>query len=329
MNFLDQFKNKKVFHGSHTDADGIGGTLLGLFYIAPIAKEYHTENSDKYDLCDLPKLDIYIDYFDVFLFTDFPLDSQLYLKLKEKNKIVIIVDHHQSGYVNLKNIALENYYYDITRCGTKIFLDEIAKCTRIKKVIWQFVEYVNIYDLYQMKSSMWRDAKGLSNILWAQCNWDKSVQSTAKYTNFINSMMYKFNNYKVFAFSEYEQKQMLNAENKEQQNLKEAKRKLQIRKDNQGNEYGYFECTSKQSIVSNYLLSELDNLKYIVSHVTWGETADNITPKVSIRSVEGRGIDCATIAELWNCGGHVLASGIVFKNFDDFKKFREGKIHLI
>lgn len=329
MNFLEQFKGKKVVVASHNDLDGIGSTILAMYYIQPLAKEIKFINTDKYDLSDQSDLDSTIDYFEIFICTDFPIDINLYLKLKEKNKCVIIIDHHQSGYTTLKNIALENYYYDITRCGTKIFLDEIAKCTRIKKVIWQFVEYVNIYDLYQMNSSMWRDARGLSNILWAQCNWDKEVHGTAKYVNFISSILYKFNNYKIFAFTEYEQNQMLNAENKEQQNLKEAKRKLQIRTDNQGNTYGYFECTSKQSIVANYILSEMDKLRYVVAHVTWGETEAEITPKVSIRSVEDRGIDCSIIADIWGGGGHKLSSGIEFKNFEDFKNLREGKLHLI
>jgi hypothetical protein len=329
MSFLDMCKNKKVLFTGHVDLDGVISTILGIHYIKPLAKEFETINTKEYDLCDQKNLDIIINYYDVFIFTDFSPTSELYLKIKEVGKDIYIFDHHVSSNVELKNIALENYYYDITRCGTKIFLDEIAKCVRIKKVIWQTVELVNIYDLYQMKSSLWRDAKGLSNILWAECNWDKTVEGTTKYINFIRSILYKFDNFSVFCFSDYEKKCMDNAEKKEQANLKEAKRNLQIRKDGHGNTYGYFECTSKQSIVSNYILQEREDLKYIISHVTWGEQDGKVTPKVSIRSVEGRGVDCSVMATLWGAGGHVLAAGVEFKNFGDFEKLRKGEIHLI
>lgn len=329
MSFLDQFRNRKVLHVSHNDLDGIGATVLGLYYIQPIAKEFRTINSDQYDLNDEPNLDTYLKYYDIFIFTDFPLDSSLAEKINKTKKPLIVCDHHQSGNIALKNILLENYFYDITGCGTKIFLDKIAEGTRIKKVVWQAVELVNVYDLYQMKSSLWRDAKGLSNIVWGTCNWNKEVKGTTKYINFIDLMLNKFKNDSVFFFTDYEKKLVLNAEKKEQENLKEAKRNLKVRIDNQGNTYGYFECTSKQSIVSNYILSENENLKYVISHVTWGETAGNITPKVSVRSIEGRGIDCSLLCSLWSGGGHILAAGVELKNMSDFEKLREGKLHLI
>jgi oligoribonuclease NrnB/cAMP/cGMP phosphodiesterase (DHH superfamily) len=329
LNLLETCKDKKIASISHNDLDGLGGTILAMHYIQPIAKEFYTINTDKYNLCDQKDLDIIINYYDIFIFTDFSPVPELYLKIQQAGKLIYIFDHHQSSNVELRNIALENYYYDITRCGTKIFLDEISKCVRIKKVIWQTVELVNIYDLYQMKSSLWRDAKGLSNVMWAEVNYDKTIVSTAKYINFIRSILYKFDNFSVFCFTDYENKCMDNAEKKEQANLKEAKRNLQIRKDGHGNTYGYFECTSKQSIVSNYILQEREDLKYIISHVTWGETEGIVNPKVSIRSVEGRGIDCSVMATLWNCGGHIMAAGIEFKDFSDFEKLRKGEIHLI
>lgn len=180
-----------------------------------------------------------------------------------------------------------------------------------------------------MKSSLWKEAKGLHNILWSQCNWDKSVTSTDKYLNFIQSMLYKYNNFNTFNFSEYEINAMLKAERKEQENLKEAKRNLKIRQDSLGNTYGYFECTSKQSIVANYILQEREDIKYVIAHVTWGENDGNVAPKVSIRSIEGRGVDCSIMASMHGGGGHKNSAGVEFKNFEDFEKLRKGKLHLI
>jgi oligoribonuclease NrnB/cAMP/cGMP phosphodiesterase (DHH superfamily) len=329
LNFLDLFKNKKCLHVSHNDLDGVMSTILGLYYLEPICSKYKTLNTDKYDLSDERHLVTYIQYYDIFFFTDFPVDQELFRKLKGTGKTIIIADHHQSGNIYLKNLALENYYYNTEKCGAQIFLDEISRCIRIKKVIKDAVNLTQIYDLWKTSSEQWRDAKGLSNILWAQLDWNKSIQGTTKYRNFIDGMLFKFNSYTSFYFNDYEQKQILSAEKKELENFKQAKKNLQIRIDNLGNTYGYTECSSKMSIVSNLLLDELTELKYIAVRVTFNDSREGIIPKISLRTKEDRGINVASIAELYNSGGHRCAAGIDFRDFSIFENFREGKIHLI
>ena len=326
MQFLDQFKDKKILHYSHNDLDGIMSTVIGFYYFKPIAYMYDTYNSDQYD-CNDYDLHKFKEY-DIVIFTDFSPEENVINYMNENSIDYLIFDHHISRKENLENLAGNKYIFDNSKCGCKIFFDTITKGIRVKKVVYQAVEYTNVYDLYQMQSSLWREAKGLNNILWGMTSWFSDLQSTAKHQKFIDAMLYKFSFEKVFYLSKYEINLMEKAEQKEKDNYEIAKKDLSIRIDNSGNKYAYFECSSKVSIVSNWMLQEKPDLKYIICHATFDDK-NGLKPKVSIRSLEDRGIDCASIASIYNGGGHKCSSGIEFKNFEDFDRLRKGKMHLI
>jgi len=327
LQFLERFKGKSILNISHADLDGIMSTVIGLYYIKPIAFKYDTHNSDQYDCSDYD-IKRFKEY-DIVLFTDFSPEENVVNYMNENNIDYLIFDHHISRKENLENLSGEKYIFDNSKCGCKIFFDSITKGIRVKKVIYQAVEFCNVYDLYQMQSSLWREAKGLSNVLWGMTSWFSNLQSTAKYQKFIDAMLYKFNFEKAFYLNKYEVEIMEKAEQKERDNYEVAKKNMIIRTDNSGNKYAYFECSSKISIVSNWILQEKSELKYIVCHSTFDDKNGNIKPKVSIRSLEDRGVDCASIASIWTGGGHRCSSGVEFKDFKDFEKLRKGKMHLI
>lgn len=324
MSLLDEFKNKKIIHISHNDLDGVGSIIIGKYYIEPVAKKYTVVSCDYNDniLIDASQ---YLNY-DIVIFTDITPSLILYDTLKDC-KNVLIFDHHQSARTNLMNNVLpQNYYYDIDKCGTKIFFDEIIKNTRASKCVWQFVELVNTYDLWNDKSALWNDSKSLHNILWGSLAWG-STNYVDKYKKFIDNQLEKFKKGKNFYLTQYEERLSKNALEKEKENLIFAKKNLQFRKDGEGNSYAYFECPSKISIIANHLLKEYNHLQYICGHSTYNDKNGVYDPSLSLRSLGGT--DVSIIASLWESGGHKQAAGINFKDYNSFLKFRKGDIHLI
>jgi oligoribonuclease NrnB/cAMP/cGMP phosphodiesterase (DHH superfamily) len=328
MSFLEQFRDKDVIFMTHCDLDGVGCYLIYKTYIEPIA------NLSIIEICDRPDIQDYD--FDIYspktilLFTDIsPVSREQYDKLSEKFKI-IIVDHHKSARDFLGE-NLENYYYDETKCGAKLFFDIIRQETRVKKVIAQFVELVNTFDLYQTDSLLWKQAHDLSNIMYGYVNW--AIQDTQtgleKYEKFIDAQYDKFLTSKQFFLNVYEQSMARKAEDKEKRYFIEAKRIMKIRTDSLGNLYGYTEAKSKVSWIAHLILKENTKLDYLVIRSTFKDRKDTITTRVSLRALEGSNADCALIAERYEGGGHKFASSCEFKDIKFFEDFRKGAIHLI
>lgn len=329
MNFLDQFKGKDVILMAHHDLDGVSCYLVYKTYIEPICHLSIVE------ICDRPDIEAYD--FDVYspdtilLFTDIsPVSKEQYDKLKEKFETIIILDHHKSARDFLGE-NIENYYYDDSKCGSKIFFDVIRKEVRVKKVISQFIELVNTFDLYQTDSLLWKDAKSLSNIMYGYVNW--AIQDTQtgydKYLNFVKAQYDKFMTANQFHLNVYEQNLSRKAEEKERLYFAEAKRFMKIRTDGNNNTYGYTEAKSKISWVAHLLLKDNLKLDYLVIRSTFNDRAGNIVPKVSIRALDNSHIDCTAIAEKYSGGGHAKAAGVEFKDRKFFEDFRKGIKHLI
>ena len=327
MNLVDTCKDKRVLQISHNDGDGFGATVLGFYYIQPVAFSFYTENTDDYDLQNY-NLEKIINGYDIFLFTDFSPTKRVIDILRKYQKAFYCYDHHISAFDELSNIAQEEYVFNNEKCGTLIFFEALTKGKRIKKVVAQFVELINIYDLYQMNSALWHDAKGLCNVLWGYTSWFSGETSTGKSMKFITAMLYKFDNDKYFSFNSYEQGLIRRAEQKEKENYEIAKKSLKKRTDNSGNLYGYFECISKLSIVANYILTDNQDLRYVIAHSTYEDKGGHVRPKISIRSTDDRCIDCSQIAKIYNGGGHKESSGIEFTDMSFFEKLRSGKVHL-
>ena len=326
--FIDKFRDKNILLFTHLDLDGVSCYLIYKTYIEDIAKSSIIEICDREDIADY-KFDK-LQNVDIILFTDIsPVTLEQYNDLI-KNYNVIIIDHHKSARDFLGENLID-YYYSEYSCGAKLFFDLIRKRVRVKKVVVQFIELVNIFDLYQTDSILWKDAKGLSNVLYGYVNW--AIQSTQtgyeKYGNFIKAQYEKFMGASRFFFSVYEQGLVKKAEEKERSYFNEAKRIMQIRKDSLGNTYGYTEARSKVSWVAHLLLRDNMNLDYLVIRSTFNDRNGNIIPKVSVRSNEDKNVDCAIISERFGGGGHKFAAGIEFKDIKFFEDFRKGKKHLI
>lgn len=318
MELLDLFKDKKLFIITHNDLDGIASLIIAKYYLQPIATDFQFEVTDR----DFNFEDKKLKEADYILYVDISPNESLYNMYADKT---FIMDHHVSGRTELGE--RENYYYDMDRCGARILFEELTKGKRVKRIVQQFCELVDVYDRWQMNSLLWKQAKSLSNILWEGVNWfDKSITDNTRYNDFINTQLDKFSygNNRNFYFTDLEIKKAENGEKKERNALQQARNSLQFRTDNEKNPYMYFECTSKLSYVSNVLLNEFrDKIKYCISYSTF----DKEKCGVSVRS--NNDFDCSLLAELHGGGGHKSASGIKFENRKFFEDLRKGNVHLL
>lgn len=328
MNLLDFFINKNVAQVSDSDADGNGARIIAEYYIKPKCKEFKCFNTYDRSMDEIPK-DFY-DGIEVVLFTDItPPTLEYYQNLIDKNIIVIIADHHETGKSILGD--LPNYYYTTEKCGTKILFDELTKNKRRSNIIQEFVHLTNTYDLFLSDHEDWNKAKGLNFILYGYVDWkDNSLNDTQKYEKYVSTNLEKFNKFpnSNYFFTMHEKNLIIKANKKEIDNYNEAKKNLKIRKDSNGNNYGYTECSSKISLVSLRLLKELkDKIDYLIIHGTWVEKVKRISNgKVSLRSKDN--FNVRPIAEKYGGGGHFQASGVDLP-LDTFEDLRKGKIHLI
>lgn len=325
MSILNNFTDKNLLHISDSDLDGNICSLLAEYYIKPIAKTYVRYNTGDRALPDL-NFDV-AKKSNVILFTDItPPTVEMYNKLKEFSE-VIICDHHITSKNDLGE--LPNYYFDITKCASKIFYEQLTKGTRVKKIVAQLIELTDTYDRYQINSLIWRNAKALNNILYACVDWRRAQyqNDTEKYQRFLTIQLQKIESSKEFHFTAWEKDQALKAEEKERKNYQQAKKSLKIRQDNSGNKYGYFECSSKVSWTASLLLREYPDINYFVCHSTFLENyRHEENGKISLRSQDG--FDISGIAKKWGGGGHVNASGLELQ-LDDFYKIKQGNLHLI
>lgn len=326
MKFIDRFRDRKVCLISHNDLDGIGSIVIYKSYVEPITSYSEIYSFGYDDILDIEKNTSSFENFDLIIFIDIAPTIELYIIFKNLGIDIYIFDHHVSAYRELFNIADEDkYFYSLDKCGTQIFFDEITKGRRLSKCAFQFVEYISTYDLWQDKSVLWEKGKALHNILWGSI--DRTVQGVNQHSRFITTQLDKIKKGKSFYFTEYENKLSILAEETETKYFNSCKKKLSIRKDNSGNTYAYFEAPSKISLIANRILKEFNNLDYICGHSTFNDSNGVFIPSISLRSAGE--IDVSVIASDWGSGGHKFASGISFKNYDDFINFREGKLHLI
>ena len=321
MTLIEKLKDKKIFGCFDSDLDGVGSRVIAEYYLNPVCRMVYLNTGKR----DMSEYDINIALSaDICLFVDIAPTLELYEELEKNNKIIIICDHHQSSRDELGE--RENYYFDLFRCGCKLFYDELTIGMRKNRVAERFVELVNTYDLWKDDTENWGKAKDLHNALYGSIDWYQT--DTEKYLDFVIDQLDKFRNSKEFHFTYKEKVSIDKANKKEISNLKEAKRTLRIRKDNKGNNYGFFTCSSKLSITANRLLKEYgDKLDYVVGHITWNEKQQIKEDKLKL-SLRSNNFDIRHIAEKHSGGGHKLAAGLEV-SYKDFNDFKEGKIHLI
>lgn len=325
MSLLDEFKDKKIYVVSDSDLDGVGSHIISRIYIEPVASQYLFTITAKRDMSEFSMINALGS--DIIIFIDITPTNDLYIKLQELEKQVYIFDHHITSYNDLMSIVENNYYFTEEKCGCKIFFDEVTRGYRTSKVIFQFVQLIDTYDRWQKQSLLWKDAEKLQNIMYEYVNWFEDNPDNEKYQKFINIQVEKIQRGKNFYFTQYEESLAKNAEEKKRKNLEVARKTLRIRRDNSGNNYAYFECNSKLSIIGNIILDEYDNIDYVIGHSTYEETFKNKkNGKVSLRSKGS--FEVNHIAKLYEGGGHPQAAGIELP-LEIFEQLKNGAIHLI
>lgn len=322
MSLIDIFRNKKILQLTHLDLDGVASVIIGKYYLQPLCKNFEYEICDRDFNIDEKK----IKKADYILFTDITPTKDYYDNLIKMKKKVYLFDHHVSGKEELG--AVDNYYYDLDKCGAKIFFDELSKNQQIKRIVNQFVELVDVRDRWKDKSALWKKASDLNSVLFGNINWfDKTQTNNDRYKFFIDYQIDKFNynGRSNFFFTDLEKGMAEKGVIKEKNALEEARKSLRLRKDGEGNGYLYIECNSKLSYVSNILLNEYrDKIKYVVAYSTFNKEEDGT--EISLRS--NNDFDCSILARLHGGGGHKSASGIKLEH-SFFKKLKNGDVHLL
>jgi oligoribonuclease NrnB/cAMP/cGMP phosphodiesterase (DHH superfamily) len=324
QSLYDIFKDSNIFFISDSDLDGVSAFVLARYILQPICKNFYYEITPDRSFGSLSRQIILEREIDYILFVDTTPSLDFYVALHTDVKGIYIFDHHVSGKYDLGE--QNNYFFTTEKCGSKIFYDELSKGFRIKKIVSQYIELVDIYDRWQNQSLLWNTAKDLHNIMYGMVNWfDKNLNDNTRFLPFVNKMLDKFVFTKSFYLTPIEISLAKEGAKKEKTALDMARKTLAIRKDGEGNSYFYFECVSKLSYVANILLNEYgDRIKYCLGYSTF----DKSQKKISIRSVGE--FDCSLLAKLHGGGGHKNASAVDLGQSEDFFiKLKMGEAHLI
>lgn len=328
MQLLEYFKDKRITFFSDSDLDGVGARVIAQFYIQPTAKEFFiiTDADRKMTAFNYN----YMKQSDIIIFCDITPTLDLVKEIYSVGKEIFIFDHHVSTFPELSLIIPEDhYFFNIDKCGTKILFDEITKGIRVRKVIYQFVELVNTYDLYNDISGLWHNAKKLHHVLMGTINWFNTDIAYDRYEEFVIGQLRKFEIQKNFCLTKYEEVLACDGLRKEQTNYEQAKKSLKKRVDNSGGIYVYCECDSKLSLVANRIIKEMPDIDYFIFHSTFLEKSKHeLNGKISLRCSNEKAINVAEIAALHGGGGHKQAAGVEL-SLDDFQKLKQGVLHLI
>ena len=320
MDFLELFRDKKVYHFSDIDLDGISAHIIARYFIEPICKKYIFTISGERDMRDFNWSNA--EQSEVIMFSDIaPCDKEMYNKLIEMNKIVILVDHHITSRNELGD--LPNYFYTEEVCGAKLLYNLITEGKRKHRLINDYVTLVDCYDCWRQENKLWNHAKDLHNLLMGMRNyWDKNNNTQSN--RFTNKQLTKFEKRanQNFFFDIFEQRIIKAANLKEEKNYKEAKKNLQKRVDTLGNKYIFTHCISKISFVADRLLKEYKDYDYLAIRATW--VSDQY--KLSLRSKNGFKVNY--IAEQFGGGGHESSSGCELTK-EQYNDFKLGKMHLL
>lgn len=225
--------------------------------------------------------------FDKITITDLSFNEEFMEKLKEKD--ITVYDHHiTSSYLNNHN-KYPGSISDSSRCGTKLYFDEVIikqYHKQVNKSAIKFVELVDTYDRWQQQSPLWDDACKLNRIYLYYRNYP---------SEFINYYAERIKN------NDFE----FNDEDEEKSNiiLEEIKNAYEFSKtnmkiyENDDGKYGvsyYIKYCSEvgNDLIKNYNLTHIiliDNMKHV---------------QVSMRSIKE--FDCTKFKGI---NGHKNAAG--------------------
>lgn len=321
--FIDQFKDKSVFHISDNDTDGTTCIILGEIYIEPLCSVYLPYMNSDRTFSDQYIYDN-IENFDIILFTDIAPNLDLLNYIKNLNKTIIICDHHDTSYEVLKDENIEQYYYTIEDCGAKILFDKIFENSRPPKAVKEYVELVSIYDTWKKDNPLWQQANDVMDLHIGSINYSVDDSYKANY-RYIKNMKLKLKFNSNFYFTNSDKEIIQERKRKREEAYKKCLKTLEKRKDSYGNLYLYVELSSSISQICNRLLEENREYKYICCLNTYYKVVH--LHKISLRSVGS--FNTLLISEKYDGGGHKNASSFYLEDDKIFKKFVKGEIHLI
>lgn len=240
-------------------------------------------------------------------FADLAPTRGMYEALLDAGKHVYIFDHHVTSRELLGDIQNQNYIYDVTRCSAKILYDYMMEHCIVNTpstCLQQYVDLVNVYDLWKDDHADFDKARGLENLLMWYLRESRWKNSDEGYRQFIKSQLKKIEyGSTAFKFYDFEQEVVDIQYKKEKDALFTAEHSHAKGVDSQGHMYGYFELPSKVSYVCGEMLKKFPELDYVICFSTFRKE-DN---KCSFRS---KRIDVRNKAECFMGGGHSFASGL-------------------
>lgn len=286
---------------AHTDLDGLGCWMV---------LDYFNIYYDEVLLCDYNRFEDEKEYdsllnFDKIIMTDYSVSAEIVEKLLKENKEVLIIDHHLNDQTELlqkiKNKNFE-YVFNNTKSGTMLCYEYFKpKNVRLKKTMFQFVELVDTYDLFKKEHLLWEEAQNMNRVLYGCLSWNADT-AEEKYMFIKDYWFNKINKFNEWSWSEFEQKKIKSAIDKENKQFNESKACFKKFVDDKGVEFGITVAKSKVSIVATRLLEEKKDIKYIIMINNYSGKWD----KLSLRSRDKNEFDCNSFKE---CKGHDCASG--------------------
>lgn len=314
---------------SHTDLDGIAAVILSKFFRIPVT-EYlimnYGEEVDENNNCIFP-----FKNHNKILVTDFSISENIFNFIKDNYDEYLIFDHHVESIDLGKNNRSDhheasqeppednNIFFSTGKSGTKLYYEYLIKNKRKKPILDEFVNLVDVYDLWKLDDPLRSKAEDLNRVFWGMLDF-KAKNTLDKYKLFIKTQLQKLVNNKHFIFTDYEKNIIQKQKEREAYILNESRRNLQIRTDNRNKKFGLFIGSSKISQTCSSLLNEFKNLDYIICVNNFQNGKPNsINGKVSVRS---KGFD---VGQLGGINGHKEAGGGSF-NIEHLKKLMKGDI---
>ena len=290
---------------THTDLDGVGNIVVSSYYninfVRVITSNYGNNEEEHMLLLEMTSDDEVI-------YTDFTPDEESQKLIMENGIKCKIFDHHETQVENINNFCKEypyaEYIFNTDICGTKIYYQYLLNNGfEGNKVLSEFVELVDTYDMWRKGSPLWEKAQNLNRLLFKVVSWQKKG-SVEMYEFFIKGILYKCANNTSYEFNEFEQKKIdsdIKQENDLFDEFVNGKRQIKTRKDEKGDYFAVIKCEKKLSIICNRILDKWKKLSYVIAINEY----DKENPKVSIRCREGK-----SVLNLEGVKGHNEAGGV-------------------
>lgn len=313
-----------ILISSHSDLDALGCYIL-----------YNILRQESEDTIDF-WMNNYGDYednvyeydqlksYDKIIYADFSPDEKCRAIIQENNIPCIVCDHHIAVEEDLKawDYDKKEYYFDNEKCGTKIFYEYLIKNYNLynNKVLEEFIELVDTYDLWKKDSELWIKASDLNRLLYKTMVFYK--EGISKYTTFVSLIMNKILYEDSFEFNKIEQQKIIDDKKREDtifnDIIKNPAKTIKTRKDSKGRHFCVIKCNTKVSMICNRLLDKYSKLDYVFAINTFNK--DRLS--ISVRSKPH-----INLMELEGIKGHEQAAGLLNVDQELIDNLWSGKVY--